>query len=1294
MSASSADRNPVEKLAEEFAERYRRGERPSLTDYVQRYPQHADEIRELFPALVAMEQLKPAPADATGAFEGSTDAGTTRALERLGDYRIVREVGRGGMGVVYEAEQVSLGRHVALKVLPPQTLLNPTYLERFRREAKAAARLHHTNIVPVYGVGEEDGVYFYAMQFIRGEGLDRVLHDLRRLRGGKGGDGLLAGTPFEASLAHELLSGQFAAPRTTAAATAQEQAAAAPVGGAEANSFSALSSGGTEAAFYRSVARVGLQVADALAYAHRQGVVHRDVKPSNLLLDAQGTVWVTDFGLAKAEGADDLTHSGDIVGTLRFMAPERFDGRSLPQSDVYSLGLTLYELLTLRPAFDDTNKGRLIDKVLHEPPAPPRRLDPRVPRDLETVVLKCLAKDPTERYPTADALAEDLRRFLADRPVRARRASSAERLWRWARRNPAVASLLGCVALLLVTVAIVSTFSAAQMNASLVKTKEAEREARLREAEALVGQAHGIRYSHRVGQRFETLAALQKAVAIGRELGQPPEWFDRLRNEAIACLALPDWRPLREWDGIPPGTHNWDCDDRHRLYAWDDLHGHITVRRVDTDEEIAPLDGFPGDNWLSVSPDGLFLLCGEGPQRRVWDLASSPPALIVERKSGSYGHAFHPDGRHMALAGTEGAILLYDLTSPHQPPQLLDKLGDGPATQMTFDPLGNKLAVAPANGRVVHVLDSRSGKALATPWRPKAPLLSLAWHPASQFLAAACGDHRIHVWDPARGQEVAVLEGWRSGGIRIAFTPEGEFVVSNGWEGKLRFWHWRTGQQVLSHPAGSNLRFSPDGRLIIQEGNRLKLIEVAVGREYRTLVQQSSPGKDLDYWGGAVHPDGRLLAGAMSDGARLWDLETGDEVARIGPNAVWGVAFTFEALLTNGPDGLFLWPIRHDVKTGTPGQIGPPRLLNGGTATGISCSSDGQLIAQPISNGALVLHRDHTERSIWLGPQQDVRGAWISPDGRLVATFTHRGGVKIWETEHRQLVKGLSWAGPPAFSPDGKRLAVSAAEGGRILTVGTWEEGPAIPSGVMAFSPDGNLLAVDAGQGVILLLDPATGHEKARLEDPHQDVANWLGFTPDGTRLVAVSDDGKAIHVWDLKRIRAELARLGLDWDASPYPERADPAPGSLEVRVVGAESLAKLPEAMALNNQAWRLVTGPEGQRNPARALELIQQAIERQPDNPLFLNTLGVAQYRNGQYAAAVVTLEKSLAAGKGQADGFDLFFLAMCQARVGEPAKAKDCFDRAVNWMERQKDLPGQAVEELKTFRAEAEEALRQK
>jgi serine/threonine protein kinase/tetratricopeptide (TPR) repeat protein len=477
--ASNAERNPIDALAEEFAERYRRGERPPLTEYTRKYPHLATEIQELFPALVVMEQLKPADESA------DLDFSDGKQPDRIGDYRVLRKVGRGGMGIVYEAEQVSLGRHVALKVVPVTEFTDPVYLERFRREARAAARLHHTNIVPVFGVGESEGALFYAMQFIHGEGLDRVLNDVRTMRAACVPPVDAARPPRTGdagSVARSLVSGRWSAPAPPPENSGAERtrAQAPPVSLSE--SSVSLSSGGTEREYYRSVARVGLQVAEALAYAHKQGILHRDIKPSNLLLDVQGTVWITDFGLAKSEGVADLTQTGDFVGTTRYMAPERFEGDSLPQSDVYGLGVTLYEMLTLRPAFDDSNRARLIERIGREDAPPLRKWVPQIPRDLDTIIQKCIARHPRDRYATAEDVAEDLRRFLSDRPILARRTSATERLWRWSRRNPIVASLVAALGIIL-TGSVVG-LTGLYLNLRIAAAEAREGEARARKAES------------------------------------------------------------------------------------------------------------------------------------------------------------------------------------------------------------------------------------------------------------------------------------------------------------------------------------------------------------------------------------------------------------------------------------------------------------------------------------------------------------------------------------------------------------------------------------------------------------------------------------------------------------------------------------------------------------------------------------------------------------------------------------------------------------------------------------------
>jgi serine/threonine protein kinase len=457
------DRDPIDALAEEFVHRYRRGEDPSITEYAQRYPELADDIHELFPAATLLEDLKGPP----GARARSAEV-TVELPRQLGDFRLVREIGRGGMGVVYEAEQVSLGRRVALKVLPAEARLGPEQLARFRREAQAAGRLHHSNIVPVFGVGEHEGLHYYVMQLIPGVGLDRVLAQFRR-------DNTPHPQPLSpAGVGPASRAGPEAVPlgsRHLPAAARGEQDSDVP----GLVPFD-------HPDYFRQVARLGAQVADALAYAHAQGVLHRDIKPANLLVDAQGTAWVTDFGLAKLLEQDDLTQPGEMAGTLRYSPPERFKGQSDARGDIFSLGLTLYELLTLRPACDETDPGRLLLQVTQANIPRPRARNPVIPRDLETVVLHCLAPEPQRRYGAAAALAADLRRFLDDRPVRARRAGVVEHAWRWCRRNPAVA---GLSAALLLAVA---------LGNALVVWK-------WREASANLAQAHQ--------SQKETLAALE-----------------------------------------------------------------------------------------------------------------------------------------------------------------------------------------------------------------------------------------------------------------------------------------------------------------------------------------------------------------------------------------------------------------------------------------------------------------------------------------------------------------------------------------------------------------------------------------------------------------------------------------------------------------------------------------------------------------------------------------------------------------------------------------------------------------
>jgi len=377
------------------------------------HPAIAGPLRDCLRVLDLADELAGDP--------GATDLAGLDAGPRLGDYRIIREIGRGGMGVVYEAEQLSLGRRVALKVLPLAGAIDPKQLARFQFEAQAAAALHHPHIVPVFAVGRERGLHYYAMQYIEG----RTLADWASEVGGEG------------------LPPARGGPRPLAAA------------------------------------RLAIQAAEAMEHAHGLGFLHRDLKPANLLIDDRGHLWVADFGLARLRrGGAGLTATGDLLGTLRYMSPEQACGGRVvldPRADVYSLGATLYELLTARPAFDGQDRRELLRRIAEDGPPPPRRLDRSIPRDLETIVLKAMEKEPAGRYASAGEMAEDLRRFLGDRPILARRPTPPERAARWARRHQTALATAGAVATLAVA-----------LGATLVWREKARTDAaRARERKAL-----------------------------------------------------------------------------------------------------------------------------------------------------------------------------------------------------------------------------------------------------------------------------------------------------------------------------------------------------------------------------------------------------------------------------------------------------------------------------------------------------------------------------------------------------------------------------------------------------------------------------------------------------------------------------------------------------------------------------------------------------------------------------------------------------------------------------------------
>jgi tetratricopeptide (TPR) repeat protein len=413
-TATTKDSQLVQIL-DHYLEALQAGKLPEKEEILAQYPELADDLEACLASLEFIRQ----GAVKERAVENAT--GSEPVTGVLGDYRMIREIGRGGMGVVYEAQQVSLGRRVALKVLPFAGALDPKQLQRFKNEAQAAAHLHHTNIVPVFGVGCERGVHYYAMQYIEGQTLAEVIAELRQAvkenRGsrledsgseGKDEGGTLAGRqPRNAMKPGSPLSSILHPPSS----------------------------------FFRTVANLGIQGAGALEHAHELGVVHRDIKPANLLVDLRGNLWITDFGLAHCQHQVGLTMTGDLVGTLRYMSPEQALAKRASvdhRTDVYSLGVTLYELLTLEPAFSGNDREVVLRQIAFEEPRAPRQRNKAIPRELETIVLKALEKSPERRYATAQELADDLRRFLEDKPIHARRPTLVQRAGRWSRRHRAV----------------------------------------------------------------------------------------------------------------------------------------------------------------------------------------------------------------------------------------------------------------------------------------------------------------------------------------------------------------------------------------------------------------------------------------------------------------------------------------------------------------------------------------------------------------------------------------------------------------------------------------------------------------------------------------------------------------------------------------------------------------------------------------------------------------------------------------------------------------------------------------
>jgi serine/threonine protein kinase/WD40 repeat protein len=1295
-------RDPLEALAEEFLDRMRRGERPSVSDFLARAPDRAGEFEQLLSALRLVEGVKLHD-DATSA---AGIAGLPRGspvLERLADFRILRELGRGGMGVVYEAEQESLDRHVAIKVLAPGTARSPQLIERFLREAKAAAQLHHTNIVPVFSVGEHEGLHYYAMQFIRGLSLDKVLQEVRRMR-------------------------QHAPADPAEDATATHPALAAATDSSE--------------RYARSVARIGLEVARALEYAHEQGTLHRDIKPSNILLDVHGVAWVTDFGLAKALEDEDLTRTGDLVGTTRYMAPERFRGQCDGRSDEYSLGLTLYELLALRPAFDASDREGLLYQVNRIEPPRLRSLNPAIPVDLETIIHKAIEKEAEHRYDHVAELADDLDCFLEDRPIAARRVSSTERLTRWARRNPGLATLgTALAAMLALVIAVIAVADLRlrhehqETTKNLRRAVQAESDVASKLLDSYVASARAGRRGRFAGQREGGLQAIRAAA----RLDQRGDRLLLLRNEAIACLALPDLRPARAWDDGPHGSFlGVDFDPSTGRMARGTPAGDVLIRSPDGNPDELRLPGKgPPVVMVRFSRDGRCLAVKHedrgGVVLAVWDTRRALKILEVPDGMTADAADFDPDGRTLAVSRREGSIVLYDLESGRE----LRRFPPGPMPQsIRFDASGKRVATVNPDARdSVLVRRVSDGKIVAS-WTLPESAYSVDWHPDDRRLAVGDEAGTIRLLDAGDASRPAsTIHAHEGVVVAVAFHPGGRLLASASWDGTMRLWDIRSAEQLLKCPLteARPIRFSRDGRFVGPglDGASAWSWEVAEGLECRALPGDATGART---WSAEFFAGTGVLASAADSGVRLEVPGTGAAASIALPGSVSLAAAADGAFLfTSGTTGLLRWTVKRsaegDLRVGPPEPWGPLAGLPTGR---IRLGADGRTLAVILDSElgrAVLLDLGGRDPPITLAGHPGLDRLDLSPEGRWVATGTWQGdGVKIWDAHLGTLAHALDVprSANVLFSPDGRSLVTASGDEYARWDTSSWTRNLQIPRsqaagqpGVVAFSPAGGVLAITRSRSLVQLIDASSGRELATLEAPEPKNVSALAFSPDGL-LLAVALDTIGIQVWDLAAIRRGVVSLGLDWSAATG---AGPAASTMRIakqivvedapwmaHLVRGEELARsgqwddsstafeaaiaagarhvdaqrrravlqlargdesaygaacrqlLPmfEASALvpaaaNQIAWICALGPGALDDYTRVVHLAELAAASRPEAGRF-NTLGAILYRAGRCEESIRQLTRAVAFHGASGTPFDAVLLAMAHHQLGHAKEAR--------------------------------------